>query len=646
MSRPVKQFYEFDRFRLDTVKRTLLREGEPVPLMPKAFDTLLALVQNSGRVLEKDELMQTLWPDTIVEENNLTQNISALRKALGESPTEHRYIVTIPGRGYRFVANVKEVGEEGAELILEEHTSSRAVIEEEETQTSDLRLQTSDLVSPSHRRSIVPMPSRLIVVLLVGLIASLIYVWHSSQTKPPETGVAVRSIAVLPFKPLSTDGSDEHLGLGMADTLITKLSNLRQLVVRPTSAVRKYTSPEQDPVAAGREQKVEAVLEGSIQRSGEKIRVTVRLLKVRDGRPLWAYQCSEQQCTDLFAVQDSISEEVAQALLLALTGEEKKRLTKHYTENAEAYEAYLKGRYFWNKRTAEGFQKAIDYFQKAIDIDPNYALAYAGLADSYILMKIFNYPQTGETLQGLEAKARAAAERSLEIDDTLAEAHTSLGLIGGIEREYKRAIELNPNYATAHHWYALYLSDRGRFDEAIAEIRRAQEIDPLSLVINSDIGIVYIAGRQYDQAIEHFKKAIEMDPNYPDAHAMLGWAYVLKGMYDEGIPEFQKAGALFGGAIVPIGLIYAHGISGNKREALKLLAKLKRLTKQDHTQIRWAHWVLIHIGLGEKDKAFEALERAYREGENIKPMLNAPASDPLRSDPRFTDLLRRVGLAP
>ncbi|MGH9963025.1 MAG: tetratricopeptide repeat protein, partial [Pyrinomonadaceae bacterium] len=326
---------------------------------------------------------------------------------------------------------------------------------------------------------------------------------------------------------------------------------------------------------------------------------------------------------------------------IELSGEGEQPLARRYTDNVEAYQAYLRGRYFWNKRTGEGFRKAIDHFQQAIDIDPKYAQAYAGLADTYILKRVFALLEPGETLQQMEAKARAAAERALEIDDTLAEAHTSLGLIklltendeAAIEREYKRAIELNPNYATAHHWYALHLNGLGRFDEAIREIGRAQEIDPRSLAINSDVGIVFTTGRQYDQAIQHFKKVIEMDPNYPDAHSMLGFTYVHKRMYPQAIAEFRQARKLFGSPTSQLdGMIYAYGKSGNRSEALGILGELKRITKQHQTQIPWVNWALIHIGLGEHDKAFEVLEKAYRDGQNIKPFLNTPYTDPLRSD--------------
>lgn len=331
------------------------------------------------------------------------------------------------------------------------------------------------------------------------------------------------------------------------------------------------------------------------------------------------------------------------------------QLAKRYTENIEAYQAYLRGRAFWNKRNGEGFSNAIAYFQQAIDIDPNYALAYAGLADSYILKRIYVLLQPGETLQQMEVKAKAAAEKALKIDETLAEAHASLGLIkaatvndeADIEREYRRAIELNPNYAIAHHWYALHLNDLLRFDEAIAEIRRALEIDPRSLVINSDVGIIYTSARHYDQAIEYFKKAIEMGPNFPGAHSMLGWTYVRKGMYPEAIAEFEQARILFGSPTSQLdALIYAYGRWGKRSEALKVLDELTRLTKQQQAQILWENRLNIHIGLGEYDKAFAALEKAHKEELRVKRALVTPYVDPLRSDPRFPILCSKVGLAP
>jgi TolB-like protein/Tfp pilus assembly protein PilF len=471
----------------------------------------------------------------------------------------------------------------------------------------------------------------------------------SGHPSPP-----IRSIAVLPLKNLTNDPTNEYFSDGMTDSLITALSNVGGLKVTSRGSVFGFKGEEVDPREVGRQLGVAAVLEGSVMKSGETVRVGVRLVSAADGRVLWSSDPHDRALGDIFALQDEVARRVVDGLRLKLGGEGEERLAKRYTDNVEAYLAYMKGRYFWNKRNGEGLGKAITYFQQAIEIDPNYALAYAGLADSYILKRIYALLQPGETLQQMEAKAKAAAEKALEMDDALAEAHTSLGLIkaalgnddADIEREYKRAIELNPNYATAHHWYALHLNDVQRFDEAIAEIKRAREIDPLSLVINSDVGIVYTSARQYDQAIEHFKKAMEMDPNFPDAHAMLGWTYVRKGMYQEGIAEFEKARALFGSPTSQLdGLIYAYGMSGNRSEALKVLDKLERLTKQHHTQIPWENWLFIHIGLGDHDKAFELLEKAHREGSNVKRQLMGPSLDPLRGDPRFHDLQRRVGLA-
>lgn len=646
MSKPSKHMYEFGPFRLDTTECLLLREEEPVPLTPKAFETLLVLVQNSGHILRKDELMKAVWPDSIVEEANLTLVISMLRKALGERPDEHKYIETVPRRGYRFVASVKEVWEERAELLVEEHTSAQVIVEEE-TEGEKGKGESKSLP-----RFLAPSAPLLIAVLLVGLAAALFYVWMWSPSKPTQTVETVRSLAVLPFQPLGAEASDDYLGLGMTDTLITKLSNIRRIIVRPTSAVRKYTSPEQDPLAAGREQGVEAVLEGSIQRSGEKIRVTVRLLNVRDGSPLWAHKYDEQQCTDIFAVQDSISEQVAAALVLKLTGEEMKQLAKRYTGSTEAYQAYLKGRYFWNRRTEESLKKGIEYFNQAIDIDPNYALAYVGLADSYNMLGNWGALPPGEAYP----KAKAKVTKALEIDDTIGEAHAALALAthlydwdwSGAEREFQRAIELDPNYGPAHQWYSVHLSSLGRFDEALAEAKRAQELEPLSLIIDSHVGWVLYLARRYDQAIEHLRKTLELDPYFVAAHIYLARAYLQKGMYKEAIAEFQKANTISVGRAVTGGeLGHAYAVAGRRDDAVKALDQLKEQWKRTNIPSNLYYIGLIHTGLGEKDRGLEWLQKAYEERYPWLVHLKVePRLDPLRSDPRFRDLLRRVGLAP
>ena len=656
MSKPADHFYEFGPFRIDPVKRLLLRDGEVVPLTPKTFDTLRALVENNERVVEKDELMKEVWADTIVEEGGLTRNISVLRKALGENPDEHQYIVTVPGRGYRFVANVHEARDAIADVIVEEHSRSHLVVEQEEETSAagkyaaeaEQAIQEKALTASrwekrasKWRLSTVALA---VCLLVVGLAVALSYFWISSRSKHIQAGAAVRSIAVLPFKPLVAEGRDESLEMGMADTLITRLSSISQIVVRPTSSVRKYTGVEQDPIAVGRELMVDSVLDGSIQKSADRIRVTVRLVSVGDGRTLWADKFDEN-FTDIFRVQDSISERAAGALALKLTGKERKLLAKHYTENSHAYQLYLRGRYFWDKRTDDGFKKAIEYFGQAIAIDPNYALAYTGLADSYVLLGAIAHHLLPPQEKLPEAKAAAA--KALEIDDTLSEAHNSLGSISqadwdwlGAEREFKRAIELDPNNVRAHYFYSVYLSWMGRNEEAFAEYERVQQIDPLSL--NSGAVLFYHV-RQYDQAIEQFQKMLEIDPNRHFTHWQLGMVYEQKRMYKEAIAEEQKAVSLSADRPINVAwLAHAYAVAGNRVEAQKLLDKLKTLAKRRYVS---PHDIaIIYIGLGEKDRAFEWLEKAYAEHALLVNLKVDPVYDSLRSDPRFSGLVRRVGL--
>ncbi|HET9530583.1 MAG TPA: tetratricopeptide repeat protein, partial [Blastocatellia bacterium] len=470
--------------------------------------------------------------------------------------------------------------------------------------------------------------------------AGLIF-WVATGTKPAETAADQTpfrgSIAVLPFKSLDAGEGNEYLGLGMADTLITKLSNIGQIKVRPTSAVRKYASQEQDSLAAGREQRVDAVLEGSIQRLGDKMRVTVRLLSVKDGTPLWAYKCDEV-CTDLFELQDSITEEVAGVLMLKLTGRERERLTKRHTESVEAYQAYLKGRYFWNKRTPENFDKAAEHFQQAVRIDPSYAPGYAGLADCYFFL-------------GADAKRDEALSKALELDNTLVEALTTQAYVNGVqwdwsgaERQFKRAIELNPNYAPAHHWYAFHLAALGRFPEAIEEINRARELDPLSLIINTDVGHILYFSRQYDQAIEAYRRVLDMEPDFSVARWRLGEAYEQKGMYGEAIAEYEKAISFSKNPTIESWLGRAYALAGQRDKARIILGESKKIHKRDP---RWCYSIaIIYEGLGQKEQAFEWLEKDYdNKGANLALLKVEPMLDSLRSDPRFSRLLNRIGLS-
>lgn len=388
MSQQHEQSYEFGPFRLCIAKRLLLRDGQSIPVTSKVFDTLLMLIEHRGKVLLKDEMMKALWPDTTVEENNLTQQISTLRKALGERPNDHHYVVTIPGKGYSFVADVKESINESPNL--NNHSLITIDIEEESVaEKAASPAQNAVALRPnsvsSNTRQRIYVTVGVSAVLLVVLFATLIYKGFGQKSGQQSTNHKPMSIAVLPFKSLNADSKDDFLGPGMTDTLIAKLSNTRQITVRPTSSIIKYTGQTEDTLAVGRELDVDSILEGTIQRSGDRIRVTVLLLNVGESRPLWA-QSFDENLTDIFSVQDLIAERVAEAMLVEFNSEEQELLRKRYTRNIDAYQLYLRGRYFWNKRDEEGLKKSIDFFQQAIDMDHDYALAYAGIADACIVI--------------------------------------------------------------------------------------------------------------------------------------------------------------------------------------------------------------------------------------------------------------------
>jgi DNA-binding winged helix-turn-helix (wHTH) protein/TolB-like protein/Tfp pilus assembly protein PilF len=654
MSLQTKYFYEFGPFRLNPEQHLLTRNGEAVSLTPKALETLLVLVENSGYLVEKGFLMKRVWPDAYVEEGNLTLNISTLRKALGETATYHQYIETIPKRGYRFVAPVRVSQDENIDLVLEEHTLSSIITEEGQEATPQEFSETLfervlNLGRARKRRAGWQLHSLLTATLLIGLgvTISVFYFWLSGKPKATEEGSAMHSVAVLPFKLLGPAGDDEYLGVGMADALITRLGNIKQLVVRPTSSVLKYTASGQDPQAIGRELQVESVLDGKIQRVGDSIRITVQLVSARDGLPLWAGKFDEQ-FTNVLSLQDSISEQVAAALMVKLSGKEEQLLTRHDTEDSEAYQLYLKGRYHWNKRTGEGLLKGIDYFQRAVEQDPQYALAYAGLADSYNALPGYGLAPPVDSFP----RAKEAAKSALQIDDTLAEAHTALAYATmsydwnwpEAEREFKLAIELSPNYAFAHHWYALYLQAMQRQTEAIAEMKRAVELEPLSLTINSGMSWVFCWAGRYEEAIESALETLELDPDFLMAHVRLGEAYEQKLMLEEAIRQFQQAVTLTERRPRMLAqLAHAYVLAGKKSQAQLLLNEAKDRLKQRYDTPYFL--ALAYVVLGERDQAIHWLERCYEERANLLVHLNVdPALDRLRPDPRFQDLLGRIGL--
>lgn len=567
------QIFEFAEFRIDAARRQLLRAGEPLPLTPKVFDTLLHLVRHSDRVVEKEELMRSLWPDTIVEENNLTQNISHLRRILGQTQNGDRYIATIPGRGYRFVVDVRA---------------------------------------------------------------------HDT----PRIAATVRTIAVLPFKPLVAEDRDEALELGMADTLIARLSGTRGTVVRPLSSVRRYSALDQDALAAGREMGVQSVLDGSIQRNENQIRVTARLISVPDGVSLWA-QTFEEEFTDVFAVQDTISERVAAALALRVSAEERKRLTPRYTENVEAYHCYLKGWYHIGKLTPPSIRKGIQFFRQAIDIDPLYALAYAGIADAYRRLPITSDLPPKEAFP----KAKAAAMKALEIDDAMAEAHTTLGFLkfwfdrdwAGAEHEMRRGIELRPHSGYAHMAYTILLTSLGRFNEATQEGRQAVEHEPLTLIINATVGwALYCAGHD-DEARARIDKTLELDPDFWVALSFSGRLYAKKGDYPEAVAAFTKARQISGGNSETIALLgHAYARAGDRAKALAVLAELQSQAAERYVPPH--NIAVVYYSLDDKEEALRWLEKAYEDRDVRLAYLNVdPNWQSFRSDPRFAAFLTHVG---
>jgi serine/threonine protein kinase/tetratricopeptide (TPR) repeat protein len=461
---------------------------------------------------------------------------------------------------------------------------------------------------------------------------------------------AIDSLAVLPFINASADADAEYLSDGITESIINNLSQLSRLRVMARSTVFRYKGREFDPQEVGQELGVRAVLLGRVVQLGQRLSIRAELVDVADGAQLWGelYQC---QMADIFDVQEEIAHEIFEKLRVRLTSEQRRRLGKRHTESPEAYQAYLKGRYYWNKRTEEGLKKSTQYFQQAVEIDPAYAPAYAGLADSYALPGIAEYG----LLPPREAmpRARAAAQRALEIDDTLAEAQTTLAHVRAFydwdwpsaEQEFKQAIRLDPNYPFAHHWYALYLAAMGRHAEAIAEEARAQEIDPLSLIISKNVGtILYYAG-QLDQSIEQYRKALDLDPNFARTHIYLGLAYERQEQYEEAIAEYQEALRISGGGTVLSALLgHAQALSGNRAEAIKIIDRLKEQSERQYVPA--FNVALIYAGLGQNDLAFEWLDRAFEERSSWLVSLNVePMLDSLRSDPRFTGLLSRLGLA-
>ena len=567
--------YEFGEFRVDLARRLLLRAGKAIPLTPRQFDTLLYFVEHSDRVIAKEELMKAIWPDSFVEDNNLNQSVSAIRRTLGERRGDNRYIVTVPGLGYRFAATVK-----------------------------------------------------------------------GESTEVEQT--LARSIAVLPFKPLLEKERDEALEFGMADSLIIRLSSSRDMIVRPLTSVRRFSRLDQDAQSAGRELGVESVLDGSIQRAGTRLRLTARLTSVADGRSLWVGTFDEE-FTDVFSVQDAISERVAGALQLHLSTETRRDLMKRYTDSPRAYELYLQGRYHWHRLIPTEVRKSIEFYEQAIEVDPNYALAYTGIAVAYVSLAIASDAKPADSFP----KAKAAALKALSIDDTLPDAHAYLSFVhfwfdwdwDAAEVEVQRAIALNTNSAEAHRAYGILLSQLGRFDEALIETSRARELDPLALIARTNEGLVYYYANQLTVAEEKLRAALELEPNFWIALLSIAKVYVAQRRYEDAITELTQARKLSGGSAQPLSMLgYTLAVMGQPEKALEILAELKTLAADRY--VPPYNFALVYNGLHDEKNTFAWLENAYEARDVLlAAFIKAdPVWTHVHDEARFKNLLTKMKL--
>ena len=484
-------------------------------------------------------------------------------------------------------------------------------------------------------------------MIALGAVIALLIVVAGFFYFPRNRPSAIESIAVLPFENRSGSSDTDYLSDGLADSLIYRLSQLPSLKVSPTSSVMKYKGKSTDVGGIAKELQVDAVMSGRLVQRGDDLSISVQLIDARSNKLIWAEQY-ERKMSDLLATQREIAISIAQKLELKLSGAESKGITKHYTESNEAYQFYLKGRFYWNKRTGENLKKAIEQFQQAAAKDPSYALAYTGLADCYSLLEEYAGIPSSETLP----KAKAAALHAVQIDDSLAEAHTSLAQVDmqswrfpETETEYKRAIELNPSYPNAHHWYSAYLRSIGRLNEAMTEMKRAQQLDPLSTIVNDNIGNLYILlNGDVNAAIEEYKKVIELDPNFPRAHEDLGTAYLKLGRGQEALVEFQKALEASGRAAKELGYLgYCYGVLGKRAEAMTVLKELEARYARRETP--GMYLAVVYGGLQERDQAFAWLEKDFQAHVGTLVYIAVYLQyEPLRDDPRYLDLLRRMGM--
>jgi len=629
----------FGVFEIDIPAGELRKHGLRIRLQEQPFQVLAILLEHPGGVVTREELQKKLWPaDTFVDfDHGLNKAISKIREALNDSAENPRFIETLARRGYRFLAEVRvpdaavvRTAKLGTQLRSETEPADQAAYLGQESATPGRP-------SASYKWKV---SVSVLVLFLVSLSSWKLYSWYHPS-------LIVRSLAVLPLESLSSDASQDYFADGMTDELISDLGQISALRVISRTSVMGYKHARKSLPQIAHELNVDAVVEGTVLRSGEQVRITAQLIEASTDKHLWS-QSYQGELKDTLALQSEVARAIADQIQINVNPQEQAALKSVKAVNPQAYQSFLKGRFFWNKRTAEGLKIALAYFNQAIEEDPKYAPAYSGLADTYSLLGDWQY--AAMTPKEALPKAKASAIRALELDNALGEAHNSLAFcldgfdwdIKSAGMEFQRAIALNPGYATAHHWYAWHLSLLGRYDEAIAEMRKAQDLDPLSLIINADLAELLVLAHSYDESIRQSRKTIEMDPNFALAHNQLAQAYLQKHMNDEAVAELRKAAQLSGESpTVMANLARAYVATGKKSDAIKILNDLKK--RSNATYSHASEIAVIYAALGDKDQAINWLEKGYEERFNPGVLLR-PGLDPLRSDPRFQDLARRVGL--
>jgi TolB-like protein/DNA-binding winged helix-turn-helix (wHTH) protein/Flp pilus assembly protein TadD len=626
----------FGAFELDLHAGELRKQGLRVRLQEQPFHVLAMLLERAGEVVTREEVHKRLWAaDTFVDfDHGLNKAINKIREALGDSAQSPRFVETIARRGYRFLAEVQ----------VAETTLDRGAALAAQPPPAAATLERDSARKPSMRGRFLPSSKWKTSALVLLLLAVALAVWKLPAFRRPP--LVIRSLAVLPLESLSSDSSQDYFADGMTDELISDLGQISALRVISRTSVMGYKRTRKPLPQIAAELDVDAVVEGTVLRSGDQVRITAQLIEASADKHLWS-QSYEGELRETLALQKKVARAVADQVRITLNPQEQAALTSVQVINPAAYESYLKGRYFWNKRTADGLKVALTYFNQAIDADPGYAKAYSGLADTYALLGDWEFAVM--TPREALPKAKAAAVRALELDGALGEAHNSLAFCLDIfdwdfdaaGKEFQRAIDLSPGYATARHWYAWHLSLMHRHDEAIAEMRRAESLDPLSLIINAELAELYVLAHSYDESIRQSRKTIEMDPAFALAHNQLGEAYLQKHQHDEAVVELKQAVQLSGGSpTCTANLARAYVASGKRSEAVKLLSDLQnRSNPGDHAP----EIAVIYAALGDADQAMSWLEKGIAGRFNPSVLLR-PGFDPLRLDPRFEDLVRRIGL--